>query len=561
MVTVILQSRGTGYAATFPYDKELVRNIKLCAGFAWNQSIKAWVSEGPEVLLDLERYRIPYTPMDKGTEQSILDFYVSLERIIKLKRENSNLLSGGSAELYGFQRIGSDSLGVQLRGLLADEMGLGKTKQALDACEFTGAKTILALVPLTLVYNWRNEVEKWHPDWDTLIVPSDKSARIKFYRELPKTLAAVTVPTVVITNHEKARLADFPKRQPWDALIIDEAHKIKNTQAAIHKAIDGIAKRSKSVFALTGTPLEMRAEETYGILKVIRPSVFGAWWRFREQHCDVDWSGRVMGLDPNSQELFKERLGPWMTRRTKAQVAKQLPPKVYSPILIELSAAERMMYKEIAKGFDTWVESQGKMTGSATVLTQLIRFQQFTSSPELLGADHLSPGSKYLALYELLDGWEGQVLIFSRFKTMANLLHGWLKAHPDAIITGDVNQPEERMRRIDEFNAGRLGKVFVGTDAMATGLNITSADLIVHYDKLWNPAKEWQREDRLHRIGQTKVVNVVHLLCVGTIDIGMSVVTEKRAALFRDVVDGAEETVLASYSTGDYKKIIAGEYK
>lgn len=559
-MVITLEARGDGFAAFFPYDPRTVAAIKQVPGFNWNKSERAWVSDGPEVLLELERYRLPFQASGETAER-IAKFNQRMDSIIRLKQVNKATVDQGTEDLYAFQAIGAQSLFLQKRGLLADEMGLGKTKQSLDAANLAQAKDILVIAPKTLLYNWEKEVHRWYPKWVTVVISGKATERADQYRFLSGE-RKTAIPRVVIVNYEKLIAADFPFQLRWDVLIFDEAHYVKNTTAQRHKAVKKIADRSAYVFGLTGTPLETKPEETYGIMKVVRPSVFGNWMRFKEQHLIVDsWTGKISGLKPETKDLFRERLGAWMTRRTKAMVAGQLPPKVYNMVGVELTDDERRIYRDIKKGFDRWVEEQGRMIGSASALTQLIRFQQFTSSPFLLGVEHIGYGSKFWALKELLDGWEeGRAIVFTRFKEMAYLLQRWLEVPDEAIITGDLVDSRERLRRADEFSAGRLGKVFIGTDAMAFGLSI-SADLVVHYDKLWNPAKEWQREDRAHGIGrgiEGRTTNVVHLLASDTIDVGMHVVTNERADLFRDVVDGAEATVLSSFGLREYQSLVEG---
>lgn len=542
-----------GFEAKFPYDPGILNQVKLCLGFHWDGGSKSWKSEGPDVLLDMERWGIKYQVTPPALAR-ISEYYDTVREIIASKAAPST----GS---YAYQDVGAKVLGIQGSGILADEMGLGKSKQSLEAAEIVGAKKILIVVPKTLIYNWGAEVAKWHPDWDIEYAPIASGGK-KAREEQAHTYLLMKIrpevfdkPTVFIVHYEAISSKGFPQAVKWDALILDEAQRFKNKQTMVHHSVKKIADRSKYVWALTGTPLEIRIEETFGIFSVVRPSVFGDFARFRDQHLVVDWWGTTVGI--RNEDTFKERIGVWMTRRTKADVASQLPPKVYTEYCIELSAEEKAAYAEIAKGFDTWLN--GKLTGSADLLTQMIRFEQFTSSPMLLGIPTLGRGGKFAALGELLDPWPGKVLIFSRFKEMVKLLMEWLGLDPRATITGDVTDPQERLRRVDDFNAGNLGKVFIGTDAAAFGLNITGADLIVHYDKLWNPAKEWQREDRLHRIGQTKTVNVVHMLCNDTIDQGMHEVTKARAQMFRNLIDAAETAVLEKYNIQDYRNMVWGK--
>lgn len=552
-----------GFCLRFGYNEDVIKRIRLCAGFAWNKVHKVWASEGPESILDLERNGIPYVPT-LNAERRLASFRKRLQTILDMKAAP---LPVGE---FTYQPIGTSILLLQRRGILADDMGLGKTKQALDAVSHLITSDpnlwILILAPKSLIWNWMAEIRKWYPEWLAKIVPDAPKARKEFWESPPQ---------IVIANYQKVLASDFPEKG-WDVVIADEATAVKNTKAQTHKAVRRIVAETKYAFMLTGTPLEMRVEELYGIFSVVRPSVFGGWTRFQDQHVATDYSGKVVG--PKNTHLLRERISPWLIRRTKAEVLTHLPPKVYNNVLVEMDAAETKDYMSIRNDFLQWcakreqelqakaldlpdtiedrvdaMYSQVNTVNSANVLTQLLRLQQFTSSAKLL--DYSYYGSKLMALAETLDGWSGNAVVFTRFAEMAQLLLASLQLPAEAIIHGQV-KAQDRVTRVDRFNHGELGRVFISTDAGAYGLNITSADLIVHYDMLWNPAKMRQREDRAHRIGQHSVVNVVHLLNKGTLDEGMKLINNDRQDLFQDVVEGAAKLRLNITSL---KKLTLGE--
>lgn len=535
-----------GFALSFQYNSILVERVKKCLGFRWLETHKQWVSDGPEVVLDMERYQIPYRPTPAARER-VLTFYATLNELLKLKAEKPQ----GE---YGYQSIGTRSLILQESGILADDMGLGKSKQAIDAVRKVGAERVLILAPKSLTYNWDKELAKWgDPTWTRAMVPEKGSAPAR------KAFWEGELPNVVIANYEKLILDDWPKNLKWDALIFDEAHKVKNRTTATHKMVAKVAANSTYRFALTGTPLEIKVEELFGIMSITRPAVFGTFYRFKQDHLNCDWMGNVTGI--KAAPLLKERVGPWMTRRTKNEVLSNLPPKIYTPVYVDFSSEEQKLYNQICSGFTEWLESEGRLANrGGNVLTEIIRMQQFTSSPQLLGIDSCGWGSKYWELQNLIAQAPGRVLIFTRFSTMARYLQEWMELPARAIITGDVTDPKERLARIGDFNQGNLGKVFVGTDAMGVGLDVL-ADTVVHYDKLWNPAKEWQREDRCHGIGrgiEGVHTNVYHMLVKDTIDEGMHAVTTERTELFQDIIDGAEDVMVKRFSTADFERMVRG---
>jgi len=532
-----------GFRLTFSYSPQMVAQVRQALGFTFDKRSRSWVCEGPEAVLDLQRFNITIHATDAAIAR-FQQFRQQLDHILDLKAWNPG------EDLYAFQQVGTEVLAGQYKGVLGDSMGLGKSKQALDACAKVGAKHILIVAPKSLVYNWKDEIEKWQPEWHATVVP-DKAVGT-FVHTIH---APAEEPVVAIANYEKIRMTTWPSELKWDAVILDEITRAKNTRTRTHKALRKIVKQAKYVFALTGTPLEMKVEELYGIMALVRPAVFGSFMRFRDQHLITNFFGQVVGS--KNHQLLKERVGPWMTRRTKDEVLTQLPAKVYNDIWVQFTDDEAKEYAQIADNFEAWLTEREEDFTAANALTQLLRLQQYTSSRMLL-EDEGDVGSKFYELQDLLNEWEGQAVVFTRFATMARMLRQLLHLPEEAIIAGEVGA-QDRVERIKRFNEGQLGKVLISTDAGAYGLNITGADLVIMYDLLFNPGKMWQREDRLHRIGQTHTVNVVRLVVKGTVDAGMLGILTKREELFRDIVDGAEEAALLKFGKAMLRRVARGE--
>ncbi len=540
-----------GFRCNFPYDKATIAQLKLCLGVIWDKSLRSWVAEAPEVLLDMARFGIDYSFGDDEAANRATKFLAQIDRIIALKE----LENGVDGEQYSFQRIGTELLLEQISGILGDDMGLGKTKQTIDACIKAGAKDVLCVVLNTTTYKWRDEVLKWYPDAVAYVIPNDATERSAAIDILTGPRGRDSV-RFIIVNYEKLWRPWWPQEKKWDVLIFDEATKVKNRKTQTHKAMLAIAANSLMVFAITGTPLETKPDDLHGVFSVTRPSVFGGISRFKEQHVEEETvDGRSVKKFIN-KDLLRERFSPWFTRRTKAQVQTQIPPKLYTQVHFDLSEPEMAVYDQLADDADDWL-------GSADALIRQLRFQQLTSSPYLVDRPDLGRGAKYEMLEAVLEPWEGRVLIFTRFKTMADYLAEWLSPewfHPEALITGGIKEPEERLRRLNAFNRGELGRVFIGTDALSHGMDV-AADLVIHYDKLWNPAKEWQREDRCHGIGrgiEGKTTNVVHLLANKTLDVGMQYVTDYRASVIHEVIGEADSVMLRQFSAMDYRSLIRG---
>lgn len=537
-----------GFAVTFPYSKEAVNQIHTVLGLMWDKPTKSWISEGPEVLLDMERFGVKPVWLSREARDIAENFRQQLWDVLKARAEPIY-----DSE-YGYQNQGTKFLVLNKRALLGDDMGLGKTKQALDALVQVGKKCLI-LAPKTLTYNWQKELDKWHPELSYGVVPDaqhsvQKMDRKKFW---------ANPPDIVIANYEKLNSDGWPYDQDWDVIICDEATRLKNSTTVTWKAVHKISKRSQYAWLLTGTPLEIRLMELYNIFALIRPSVLGVYPRFREQHCLTDWGGNVVGVQ--NLDLLRERIGYWMLRRTKEEVLPNLPPKLYNNHFVKMSVPEQKEYQQLLNDFkgslDIWQPNFGDP------LTKTIRLRQYCCSPVILGLGR--KGSKYEELVEIIKGHDGHVVVFTWFEEAASLLASWLAKdvghNPRAYISGKVSAKDgERIKRAREFDEGKLGKVFLSTDAGREGIDLVSADMVIHYDQgMWNPQKQHQREDRAHRIGQKNVLNVVNLMYMDSIDYGMYLVNEEREQLFDDVIEGAERAMIKKLNPSRLLRLAEGK--
>lgn len=534
---------GSGLAVQFPYKAEDVTYVKNILGVSWDKSQNMWVSEGPEILLDMQRFGIEIEWISKDAREIAEGFRQQLWQVMDARAEDIE-------REYAYQEQGSKILASMPFMILGDDMGLGKTKQSLDAAAQMEATRILVLCPKTLCYNWEAEITKWHPEWTSGVVPDTRTSTKKiagrdaFWKDLPN---------IVIANYEKTRLYDWPDSMDWDVVICDEASKLKNHATVLYKAVRRIIRKAKTAWALTGTPLEIRLTELYNILSILRPAVLGNYMRFAEQHVIADWAGTVIGS--KNLELLRDRISPFMLRRTKKEVLRQLPPKIYNNVFIKLSTDETAAYQALTSQFNNWLDEHD-VSGGGNPLTEMLRMRQFCATPALW-TDELGRGSKFEMLKELTEEWNGKIVIFCFFEQVVSRLQEWLGLHPEAVISGNVPS-EQIIPRITRFNEGELGNILVSTDAGQQGLNITGADMIIHYDQLFNPQKMHQREDRLHRIGQVNNVTVVNMLCLDTIDVGMYQLNREREHLFEEVVDGAEEALLRKLDAPRLKRIVEG---
>lgn len=548
--------RTTGFRLEFPWSQAGVDLIKMPLGTTWNKPSGTWETDGPEVLLDFQRFGIGVfnlTPEARAiAEHFRQEIWDAMDaRVMDVEDET-----------FGYQRQGSHWLASMSAAVLGDDMGTGKTKQALDAAALVNPlPRILIICPKTLCYNWMAEIQKWHPEWEAGVVPDNREdTRRRGELKIGRRTFWRNPPQIVITNYEKLNLTGWPFDHDFQIVIPDEATNLKNWKTARYKNVKQIVQHlfrrwpnENHFWPLTGTPLEIKLEELYSILHLARPAVVGNFYRFRDQHMQTDMAGNIIGVQ--NLELLRERIAPFILRRTKREVLPFLPGKVYTNAYVTLSEPEREAYSAFTAQFHNWLTERG-VSGGGDPLVQSLRMRQFCCSPKLF-TDELGTGSKFEMLEEILAQHTGRAVIFCFFDEVCQLLRQWLEPHARAFISGDV-PAEERIRRVDAFNNGELGDIFISTDAGNAGINLVGADLIIHYDQLFNPQRMNQREDRLDRIGQTHQVNVMNILCLDTIEVGMYQLNREREHLFREVVDGAEEAILRRLDAPRWRRLIEG---
>lgn len=537
-----------GLAVQFPYSEAAVEKIKTVLGFEWNKSNKLWISQGPEVLLDMERFGIKPGWISPDARSVGEDFRQQLWGSIKARSEPIY------EQEYGYQEQGSKFLANLPVALLGDDLGLGKSKQALDAVNLIGAKKVLVLAPKTITYNWLNEIHKWHSEYTAGVVPDEKHNHRK---EIDRTRFWKDPPQIVIANYEKLLTADWPYQIEWDVLICDEMSRLKTSTTQTWKNVKRIAIHSDRLWGLTGTPLEIRIPELYSLFRLMRPAVLGNWMRFLTQHCKTDWSGNIVKIE--NLELLRDRIGYWMLRRTKEEVLNNLPPKIYNEQYIEMTKEEEQEYQVLRDEFEEFLINH-EIGGTADPLVQTLRLRQWCCSPALFNIKR--QGSKYEALLEIIkENPDKKILVFCYFEQMVSQLSNWLATETDynqeAFISGNVKS-QERIERVIRFNENKLGQIFLSTDAGNQGINLTSVEIVVHYDQLFNPQKMRQREDRTHRIGQKNVVNVIHLLYKDSIDQGMWLLNRERQELFEQVIEGAESLMIRRMNPERWRRVVAG---
>jgi len=468
-----------------------------------------------------------------------------------------------TAVLRPYQQLGVAWLwhlyGQELGGILADEMGLGKTPQALALLAAATAqrppaslargghagKVHLVVVPASLVENWRRETARFAPTLRVFV--HHGSARLAAKDFADHDLVLTSYGTLA---RDRELFADVP----FDVILADEAQHLKNRRTQAAQALRGLHGRGR--FLLTGTPLENSLEDLRALFEFLMPGFLPK---------------LPPGMKREERDFHDERLrvqtAPYILRRTKAAVAPELPPKIEQVIWCEPAPAQAALYRRTQEEteramFD--LAAQGAPEGRLhlATLTQLLRLRQICCDPRLVDPEKgATAGSAKLdafreLLAESID--EGhRMLVFSQFTSLLALLRTELDAEgvPYCYLDGSMSV-KARQAAVDKFQGDETIPVFlISLKAGGTGLNLTGADVVVHYDPWWNPAVEAQATDRTHRIGQTKVVTSYRLICSGTVEEKVMALQDEKRALLAGVFD-ASDAAAAKLSLADLRALL-----
>jgi hypothetical protein len=462
------------------------------------------------------------------------------------------------AELRPYQKHGFNWLWFLytygLNGILADDMGLGKTLQTLvtlkKAKDQDGQMPSLIVCPTSVVFNWQKETEKFTPDLSVMNLTG--SDRLRQLKTIPKT-------DIIITSYALLRRDYKILRQlPFRYIILDESQNIKNIETQTAQASKELNAQHR--LALSGTPVENRLTELWSAFDFLMPGLLMDLEEFKYQYVTpIEERG-----NQDAERRLKKQISPFILRRLKRDVAKDLPDKVENIKYCELLPEQQTLYMDILE--KTREEMNSKMTAQGGVnqsmmLSALLRLRQVCCHPDLLKSSfaHEGVGSgKFLELQEMLLDIidEGhRVLLFSQFVEMLDIVKQWLESRGirHEYLTG---QTQDRQARVERFNQDSSIPVFlISLKAGGTGLNLTGADYVIHYDPWWNPAAEEQATDRAHRIGQTKTVFVYRFIARGTVEEKIMRLKEKKQNLVDSVIS-VDRDLAKKISFEDLKDIM-----
>ena len=429
----------------------------------------------------------------------------------------------------------------QFGGILADEMGLGKTLQTisylLSEKEVHQQIQVLIVAPASLTYNWQQEIKKFAPNLKTLVVSGNKEER--------EALLSEDV-DIWITSYASLRQdIESYRARAIEYLILDEAQMVKNSSTKTAQALRSLKVSHR--FALSGTPIENNLEELWALFQMIMPGFFPSKQKYREL----------------STEKIAEMIQPFILRRDKRTVLKDLPEKLEKNYYSALTEEQKTVYLAYLRQMREEISSMDSAAfkkNRISILAGLTRLRQICCDPRLFVDDYEGGAGKLEQVKHLIRAAKEnnrRVLLFSQFTSMLSIIEEELaELGLETFYLRGSTPPKERIEMVDAFNAGERDVFLISLKAGGTGLNLTGADTVILYDLWWNPAVEEQAAGRAHRIGQKRVVEVWRMIAEGTIEERMDSLQQEKRELFQKVIQG-NETQLQQMTEDDIRLILS----
>lgn len=503
------------------------------------------------------------TPQEFGFEVTKEEnFNAFLERLHTPEAQNYEVPEQIKILLRGYQKTGFSWLRMLadngFGGILADDMGLGKTLQAITYMasilkeETFFEVPFLVVCPTSLVYNWLDEVENYAPHLRVRIIQGTPEERHALLENAEEGC------DLYITSYPLLR-RDLPhyEAKQFHTVFIDEAQFIKNAMTGNARSVKGL--HAKNRFALTGTPIENSLSELWSIFDFIMPGYLFSYTKFAKRFERPVAKGDVQIL-----QQLNRRIKPFLLRRMKKDVLAELPDKIETKLVTELTEEQRILYLSYAKQARNEISNEISRVGfeksRMQILAALTRLRQICCHPGMFLENYEGGSGKvslFLQIMEELRENGHRILVFSQFTSMLELLQDALaEAEIPFFYLCGATKPAERQEYVKRFNAGEGDLFLISLKAGGTGLNLTGADTVIHFDPWWNPAVEDQASDRAHRIGQEKNVHIIKLLTKGTIEEKIYRLQQKKQDLFNAVIE-AGETFLTKLTEEEIRELFA----
>jgi len=453
-----------------------------------------------------------------------------------------------------------------LGGCLADDMGLGKTIQVIALfllLKRDGAKEAppsLLVVPASLLGNWKSEIDRFAPSLRYHI--AHPSAPATASREFdPPTAEALTSTDVIITTYGYLGRLPWLAETTWTCIVIDEAQAIKNSGSKQARAVKALKGRHR--LALTGTPVENRFSDLWSLYDFLAPGLLGT---------GKDFERFVKGAEKDASHgryaALRNLVRPYLLRRLKTdtRIIRDLPDKTELSAYCALSKTQAALYQQSVEELARTIETVDGIQRRGIVLAYLMRFKQICNHPSQWLADHRyqpADSGKFARLREIVEeiaAKQEKVLVFTQFREMTGPLGRFLAevfGRPGLVLHGGT-AVKHRNELVDAFHDERGAPFFVlSLKAGGTGLNLTAARHVIHFDRWWNPAVENQATDRAYRIGQKQNVLVHKFICRGTIEEKIDEMMSSKQRMAHEVLEGSHEALLTELSTPDLLKLVA----
>jgi len=455
-----------------------------------------------------------------------------IEKLRNIKADIPKYLQGILREyqkdgINWIKRLSSMGLG----GILADDMGLGKTLQVIAyICSESPDKPALIVCPSSLTYNWFSEIKKFTPDAKALIIDGTVTMR-------KALIDRVNEYDFIITSYALLRrdIEDY-ENILFSYCITDEAQNIKNPKSMNAKSVKAIKAERK--FALTGTPVENSLGELWSIFDFCATGYLGTYPEFkREYETPV-----LSGID-GANTALRKKINPFIMRRMKSQVLDELPEKIENTIFINMTEEQTRLYhsfRSLAKKRALSIIENDDKNKHMEILTLLLRLRQICCHPSVFDKAYTYGSGKLDLLSELIENTMAaghRILIFSQFTSMLEIIRATLKEQGISCFYLDGSTPsQKRTEYVNRFNSGEKSVFLISLKAGGTGLNLTGADTVIHFDPWWNPAVTDQASDRAYRIGQKKSVQIIKLAAKNTIEEKILRLQEQKRAIANDII-------------------------
>lgn len=519
---------------------------------------------------EIPKYRAIYLDSLKNNRYSIIktdnlfdklisDFKEYQDSEIKLTSKEKKLLRPYQIEgikwLYTIDKTG-------FGGILADEMGLGKSVQTIyyikELLKEDNNNKFLIVAPTSLIYNWENEFIKFASNLKYKVMAGNRQTRRENLENIEDYNIIIT--TYGLLREDKVLYSNIAFR----TIIIDEAQNIKNINTDVSKTVKSM--KSKTKMALTGTPIENSVLELYSIFDFIMPGFLGELDNFSKKYKIRDFD------DDTNQKIssLNKLVSPFILRRKKKDVIKDLPEKIENNIYVELTKEQKQIYvaelQKIQKEMDDIIATGGISKARFLILKLLTKLRQICIDPRIL-FDGYTGGSckmeEFIKTVQESINNNHKILVFTSFKSALELARRELSnlGITSYTIDGAVSA-QKRMTLVDNFNNDDTNVFFIMLKAGGTGLNLTSADVVIHLDLWWNPQAENQATDRAHRIGQKNVVEVIRFITKGTIEEKILNLQEKKRILSDKLIDeNNSEESFSKLTEKDIKELLSFENK